>query len=186
MMFSHPHQWRPFRPSIEFVVISWFILPLNSAEWRCINTYWCNVDINMFLCISDLIRTMISIGTTTSLKFIKRESEDLLSRDCSNHDSVVDKIPEEWVGWVLRAGKKSAERSNQWSRSIVHCHCSPPYPTGRPLVIVHGAERFDERLELEKCDRKVNIADPYNQVSRFPLILLSSICWTGTKPNSWG
>ena len=32
-----------------------------------------------------------------------------------------------------------------------HCHCSPPHPAGRTVVIVHGAERFEERLELVKC-----------------------------------
>ena len=126
---------------------------------------------------------------------ISWQEKGLLCRNCWNH-ALLARFLSRPAYFNLRSGLVGTWElaksllSGATSGHDRHCHCSPPHhPAGRPLVIVHGAESCEERLELAKClttsDRKVNIADPYNQVSRLPLSLLSSSCWPGACLTTW-
>ena len=119
---------------------------------------------------------------------ISRQEKVLLCHDCCNH-ALLARFLSRPAYFNLRSGLVGTWElaksllSGATSGHDHHCHCSSPHPAGRPLVIVHGVEKFEESFESANClttsDRKVNIAGPYNQVSRLPLSWLSLPCWPG-------
>ena len=117
---------------------------------------------------------------------ISWQEKVLLCNDCCNH-ALLARLLSRPAYLNLRSGLigtwelATSLLSGATSGHDHHCHCSPHHFAERPLVIVHRAEWFEERLELEKC----LTTSYYNQVSRLPLSLLFLSCWPGTFLTTW-
>ena len=159
MMFSHQHQWRLFRPPIDLFVVSWIILPSNSVEWRCSCSL--NVSSNLVNSVANLTRIVIYIGITASWQIICWKLKSLLRCDRYNH-ALLARFLSRPAYFNLRSGLVESWQKVCWVEqpvvTITIVIALLPHSAGRPPVIVHGDEIFEERLELAKCLTTSNTA----------------------------